>query len=428
MNVKKTTLKNGLNVLMLHVPSVESVTFTVFAKVGSRYESEQDAGLSHFLEHMLFKGTQNFPSAAQVATPIDAIGGDFNAFTTKEHTQYYIQAEHHHFDLAFDLLTDMALRPLLKEEEIEKEKGVVIEEINMYDDNPSSVAESALDSLIWPNSALGKDVLGTKQTVSSFTRGQVFKFKESHYQPSNMILGISGNFDEKKVLEKINSTWGMLKNSAAPKLQKVVDRQAHPRFKCIDRKIQQANMALGFKSFPHEHPMNYSMYLLAIMLGGNMSSRLFTSIREERGLAYTVSSWNVPYFYTGSFNIFAGIKIDSAVEALIQILVELRKIKSDLVSEMELRRAKDFFKGKVALSHENTHRRLDWALDAFADSGEVKTISEVLKKIESVTPVDIQKAANAIFQDDHMSLAVVGPFGEGQAFESELHFKENYIG
>jgi predicted Zn-dependent peptidase len=428
MNIKRKTLRNGLNILMLHIPSVESVTFTVFVKVGSRYETAKDSGVSHFLEHMLFKGTQNYPTAADITTPIDAVGGDFNAFTSKENTQYYIQAERHHFDLAFDLLTDMALRPLMKEEEVEKEKGVVIEEINMYDDNPGAVADNALDSVMWPESALGWDVLGSKESVSKFSRGQIFKYKERYYQPSNIILGVSGNFDEKKVLEKISHNWGALKNIAVPKLKRVADKQNQPRFKCIDRKTQQAHIALGFKSFAHDNPSNYASYLLAILLGGNMSSRLFTTIREERGLAYSIGAGNTPHFYTGQFVIQAGLKTESAKEAIVQILSELRKIKSDLVSDTELQRAKDYFKGKVALMHENSHRRLDWALDAFASSGEIKKIEDTIKKVMAVTPLEVQKVANKIFVDAGMSLAVVGPYDSGTEFKKELHFKHNYVG
>ncbi len=418
--------KNGLNVFMVNLPDAESVLFTIMVKVGSRYETMEVSGISHFLEHLFFKGSTAYPNPTDISGIVDAIGGDFNATTSKELTEYYIKAEKHHFELIFDVLSDMILNPLFNEVEIDKERGVVIEEMHMYQDNPGSQVETNLEKTMWSKSPLGWDILGTKEVIKSITRQQIFDYKEKYYQPSNMVLGISGNFDRKKALEKIQKTWAVLKNKKTPTYKKVVEKQAKPYLHIENRDVQQAHLALGFKSYPHDHKKNVATFLLANILGGSMSSRLFITIREQKGLAYYLSASNSPYFNVGNFTIHAGLKVESTKDALIEILSELRKIRSDRVSEIELRRAKDYVRGKMALAQEDRHRRLDWVMDHFAFSGKIKTLEEFYKKVEAVTAEDIRVVANEIFQNNRMTLALVGPFRNKKEFEKELHLKKNF--
>jgi predicted Zn-dependent peptidase len=426
MDYIQKTYKNGLNVFMVNLPDAESVLFTIMVKVGSRYETIEVSGISHFLEHLFFKGSTAYPNSSDISQLVDAIGGDFNASTSKEITEFYIKAEKHHFDLIFDVLSDMIINPLFNEVEIEKERGVILEEINLYQDNPGAQVESNLEKTMWPNSPLGWEILGTKESIMGMTRQQIFEYKQKYYQPSNIILGISGNFNEKVALEKIQKTWAVLPNKLTPKYKKVIEKQAKPYVHVEYKETQQAHLTLGFKSYEHDYKKNVATFLLANILGGSMSSRLFIIIREQKGLAYYVGASNSPYFDTGNFTIHAGLQISKANEALVEILSELRKIRSDRVSEIELKRAKDYVKGKMALAQEETHRKLDWVMDHFAFSGRIKTLQEFYKKLEAVTADDICEVANEIFQNERMSLAVIGPFKNKKHFEKELYLKKNF--
>ncbi|GAC1412069.1 MAG: pitrilysin family protein [Candidatus Doudnabacteria bacterium] len=426
MDYTHKTYKNGLNVFLVNLPDAQSVLFTIMVKVGSRYETIDVTGISHFLEHLFFKGSTAYPNPTDISQLVDAIGGDFNASTSKEITEYYIKAEKHHFELIFDVLSDMVLNPLFNETEIEKEKGVVLEEINLYQDNPGAQVEANLEKTMWPGSPLGWEILGTKESIKKMTRQEIFAYKEKYYQPSNIVLGISGNFDTDKALDKIKKTWASLPSAKTPVYKPVTEKQNQPYLDIDFKKTQQAHLALGFKSFEHDNKKNVAVFLLSNILGGSMSSRLFVTIREQKGLAYYLSASNSPYFNVGNFTIHAGLQIDKANEALVEILAELRKIKSDRVSEIELRRAKDYVKGKMALAQEETHRRLDWVMDHFAFSGKIKTLEEFYKRLEAVTAEDIQMVANEIFQNNKMSLSIIGPFKNKKEFTKELHLKENF--
>jgi predicted Zn-dependent peptidase len=426
MNYKHKLYSNGLNVLTVHVPEAESVVFTVYVKVGSRYENEKIAGIAHYLEHVFFKGSRNYPYSSSISSLVDGVGGDFNASTSKENTEFYIKTSKTHFDMIFDILTDMILNPLFDEKELEKEKGVVIEEINMYQDNPGAQAENNLESIMWPDSPLGRDIIGTHASIRALTKKQVFEFKNKFYQPGNIILGVAGNFDPKKVAKKVENTWARLENKKVGTFKKATDKQAKPNLHIEYKATKQAHMALGFKSFPHDHKKNAATFLLASILGGSMSSRLFMNIREQKGLAYYIRASNSAYFNTGNFTIHAGLKIDSTLEALREVLMELRKVKSEIVIDAELKKAKDYIKGKVALGLEDTHQKLDWVLDSFAVRGRVKTPQEFFQQLDTINAKDIQDVANEIFVNEKMSLALVGPFKNKKSFEKELYIKENF--
>lgn len=420
MQLTHKTLKNGLNVLLVNLPDSKSVLFTILVKVGSRYETKEVSGVSHFLEHVFFKGSKKYPKPTDISQIVDAIGGDFNASTSKEVTEYYIKAEKHHFDLIFDVLSDMVLNPLFREEELQKEKGVIVEEINQYEDIPASQVENHLEKVMWPESTLGWEILGTRQSIQKMKRSSVLKYKNTFYQPSNILLGISGNFYTKEALKKIESTWGKLKNKKTPKHRHKETKQRKPNLTVIYKDTQQAHFALGFKSFDHVSKKNPAVMLLANVLGGNMSSRLFVEIREKRGLAYHISAANTPYHDTGNFTIHAGLQVEKTKSALIEILKQLKDVKNTSVSAKELKRAKDFIRGKIALAFENRHRNLDWFMDHFAFTGKVKSIESFLDEMEKVSVKDIQKLSKEIFQEKNMSLAIIGPFKEKHSFEKEL--------
>ncbi|MBU6447541.1 insulinase family protein [Patescibacteria group bacterium] len=412
--------ENGLTVLLMPSDAAESVFVNILVKVGSRYERSEVSGVSHFLEHIFFKGSKKYPQPTDIAQTIDAIGGDFNAATSKETTEFYIKAEKHHLDLIFGVLTDMMQNPLFDPAEIEKEKGVVIEEINQYQDSPSDQVESNLEQAMWPGSALGREIIGTKETVTALTRDKIAEYKDIFYQPENIILGISGNFDTEAVMKKAEAAWAHLPNTKTPKFEPISIAQKTPQLNIEYKDTQQAHLSLGFLSYEHDHKKNPAALVLACILGGNMSSRLFVKIREQKGLAYYVSASNTPYFNTGNFTIHAGLRIADTLHALEEIVKELRLIKSEAVSEQELQRAKDFIKGKTAIAFENIHRQLDWIMNQFAFAEHKKTLREFLDEVEKVTAQDVLDVADEIFAGNRATLAVIGPFKDTAVFENLL--------
>jgi predicted Zn-dependent peptidase len=423
MKYSRKTLKNGLNVFVLNIADAQSVVFTIFVKAGSRYEKADEAGVAHFLEHVFFKGSKKYPQATDISTLIDGIGGDFNAATSKEWTEFYIRAEKHNFEMIFEILTDMIQNPLFAQKEIDREKGVVIEEINLYQDNPGAQVENNLEKIMWPKSKLGKEIIGTRESIRAMSRKQIFGFKQTYYQPKNMILGISGAVSEKKVWQLLRDSWAPLKNRAVPKFERVKEKQSQPNLQLEFKDTKQAHLALGFKSFGHGHKDNPAALLLASILGGSMSSRLFVVIREEKGLAYFVRASNSPYYDSGNFTIHAGLQIEKTMDALRAILDEVQKIKSELVSEAELKRARDFMRGKVALGLEDNQEKLNWVLEQFAFTEKIKSPEELFTQFDKVTAADLQRVAKDIFSEQNMSLAVIGPFKNIKAFKKALRLE-----
>ncbi len=420
MKYSKKILSNGLTVIEVPSHDAESVVVDFFVKTGSRSESEKENGISHFLEHFLFKGTKKYPTAAAISSLIDSIGGEMNANTGKEHTQYYIKAAWQHLPIIFDVLTDMMQHPLLDEPELEREKGVIVEEINMYKDAPMYEIENVLEQSMWPKDALGRDIAGSKQTVTKFTREMFLDYINRHYQTPNIILGISGKYEAKKLRELIFSRWSKYPKKRFYGWEKSTDKQNASRMKVKFKETEQAHMSLGFKGFAYADKRNAAQAALSAILGGGMSSRLFTEVREKRGLAYYVRASGSPYQDTGVFNIGSGVKVDKIGEALEVILSELKKIKDETVLEQELRKAKEYIKGRTALAMEDNQVRLDWFLEREAFYTKIETPDEVLKKIEAVSALDVQKVARDLFQSKKMTLAVIGPYKNDKLFKKSL--------
>lgn len=405
---------------MLPIPDAESIVFNALVKTGSRYEDNKISGVAHFLEHLFYKGSKKYPEPTSISSAIDAIGGDFNAATSKESTEFYIRAAKKHADLVFDVMTDMLQNPLFKKEEIKKEKGVVIEEINLYQDNPGVQVENDLEMVMWPNAALGRDIIGTKQSVSNLSHAQITGFKKKHYVPGNMILGFSGAFDEKKLLRRIEETWGRLPAAKISQSKKTVDDQQKQALEIKFKNTQQAHLALGFKSVPYKDRDSLAASLIGAILGGGSSSRLFVEIRERQGLAYFVRAYNNRYSDAGNFTIHAGLKIEKTLDALSAIMEELARIKNEKISEAELNRAKEYLKGRTALYLEDDHEKLDWLMERFAFYGELVLPKEIYSRYDSINAEDIMRVANRIFTNESMNLAVIGPFKNKKEFQKRL--------
>ncbi len=420
MKYLKKTLRNGLTVIEVPSHDAESVVVDFFVKTGSRSESAKESGISHFLEHFLFKGTKKYPSALAISSLIDSIGGEMNANTGKEHTQYYIKTASQHLELIFEVLTDMIQNPLLDEKEMEREKGVIIEEINMYKDTPMYEIENVLEQTMWPGTPLGRDIAGTKETVMKFNRQMFADYINRHYQTPNMILGVSGKYNPAKLNALIKKYWLKHPKQKFHGWDKAKDGQSAVRLKLQYKETEQAHLALGFKGLAYASPQNAAQTVLSAILGGGMSSRLFMEVREKRGLAYYVRSSGSNYQDTGLFNIGAGVQTGKIEEAIKVIFGELEKIKALKVDAKELSKAKEYLKGRTTLALEDNQNRLDWFLEAEAFKPKIQTPAEVLKKIDAVTADQVQKVAKDLFDRKKMTLAVIGPYKSDKIFRKLL--------
>lgn len=416
MKYNKTILKNGLTVIEVPSSDAESVVVDFFIKTGSRSESEVESGISHFLEHFLFKGTKKYPSALEISTLIDSIGGEMNANTGKEHTQFYIKAASKHLSLIFEVLTDMIQAPLFNEAELEREKGVIVEEINMYKDTPMYDIENILEQQMWPKDALGRDIAGTKESVVKFTPQMFRAYMKKHYQLPNMILGVSGKYNKKELWSLIEKYWNKYPKAIGGGWSKAQDGQKTPRVKVNFKKTEQAHLAFGFKGLKHTDKRKYTQSVLSAILSGGMSSRLFTEVREKRGLAYYVSASGSTYHDTGNFTVRAGVQVDKIEESIKVIMGELEKICTERVGNEELKKAKEFLKGKTTLSLEDNQARLNWYLDDVAFCKEIITPKEVFLAIDKITSNDVQKLAKDLFNKEKMSLVVYGPYKNVKVF------------
>lgn len=422
MKYTEKVLSNGLTVLQVPSTDAESVVVDFFVKTGSRSETTKENGISHFLEHFLFKGTKKYPSALAISSLIDSIGGEMNANTGKEHTQFYIKAASHHLKLIFEVLTDMLQNSLLDEAELEREKGVIVEEINMYKDTPMYEIENILEQQMWPKDALGRDIAGTKETVTKFNREMFQDYINRHYQTPNMILGVSGKYNQAELNKLIQTHWAKYPKKRYYGWEKVSDRQAAPRLKLQYKVTEQAHLVMGFKGLAYGDKRNAAQSVLSAVLGGGMSSRLFMEVREKRGLCYYVRSSGGNYQDTGVFNIGAGVQIGKIEEALKVIIQELSKVKNKKIESGELQKAKEYIKGKTVLALEDNQVRLDWFLDRAAFHPKITTPTEAFKKIDAVTSADIQKVSRDLFQSKKMTLAVIGPYKQAKIFKKILSF------
>ena len=404
----KQVLKNGLTVLKVPIKGARSVLVDLFVKVGSRQEKPRINGISHFLEHLFFKGSEKYPTAQELSHALDAIGAEYNANTGKEHTQYYIKAARKHLPFIFEVLTDMLQRPVFDAEEIEREKGVIIEEIKMYEDTPMRHVEDVLEEVMWPDQALGRNIAGTPEVIRKISKKDILDYVGTFYQPKNMILAVSGSFDEDILDKLIEIHWKGLKNHPYPAAVIAVEKQKTALVRVEKKKTEQMHLAIGFRSYDYNHPNYITQLILGTILGGGMSSRLFIEIRERRGLAYYVKASPSNYQDTGLFVIQAGVRSGSLLDSVKVILEEVRKIRDQVVPERELKKAKEYIKGTLTLSLEDSESLLGWYLEQIAFRHKTLEPDDAFHMIDKITAEDVQKVARDIFQEKKLNLAVVG--------------------
>jgi predicted Zn-dependent peptidase len=415
---ERTTLDNGLRVLTASMPQAQSVSCFVMLAAGSRYETRETSGIAHFSEHMFFKGTERRPTARDIAAEVDAIGGEFNAFTSKEYTGYYVRCASEYRDTALDVLADMLRNSKFDTEEIDREKGVIVEEMNMYFDTPRDYISGVFDDLVFGDQPLGWDIVGRKETVQAATRETFLGYLDHWYRASRMVVGMAGNLGD-GLLERIGELLGDVADGETGAPAEAVDANGSP-VKLHSKPSEQAHLCLGVRGYPIRHPDRYALELLRVVLGGGMSSRLFTEVRERRGLAYYVFAANQAYTDTGSVYAQAGVDVKRVDEAVTTIVGELRKIAAEAVPADELEKARSFAKGRFVLQLESPQGMNMYGLRREVLEGGVPDPSEVLAELDRVTAEDVQRVAADIVRDEALRLALIGPFDDAERFEKLL--------
>jgi predicted Zn-dependent peptidase len=416
----RQTLPNGLRVLTATMPQAQSVSCFVMLAAGSRYETRESSGIAHFAEHMFFKGTERRPSARDIAGEVDAIGGEFNAFTGKEYTGYYVRCAAEHRDVALDVIVDMLRHSKFDAAEIDREKGVIIEEMNMYFDTPRDFVDGVYEGLVYGDHPLGWDIIGRKETVQGATRDSFLDYLGRWYKPSRMVVGVGGRTGD-DLVEHISELVGDLEDApTGTPLPALTTAENGSRVKVHTKASDQAHVCLGVRSRPIADPDRYVLMVLSTVLGGGMSSRLFTEVRERRGLAYYVFATNHAYTDAGSLYAQAGVDIERIDEAVETIAAELRTIASEAVPPDELDKAKSFAKGRFALQIESPHGLIMFGLRREVLEGRAPEPDEVIAGIDAVTAEDVQRVARDLIDADALRLAVIGPFDDPERFEQRL--------
>lgn len=418
---EKTVLDNGLRIVTHPMPKMQSVALGIWIKAGGRYESVEYKGISHYLEHLAFKGSKNY-SCRKIKESIEGVGGSLNGFTSEELTCYLTKLPHSYLDLALDILSDMVINPSLLQQDIEKERTVILEEIKMHKDQPQGYVYDLLDNLLWPNQPLGMSIIGTVESINRTQKQDLNSYKQQYYTPSNIVISATGLLEHNKFINRVKKRFYSLQNNHTPTFSKAKEKQHRPQLEWLDKDTEQTHMALGFHSFRRGHPLKYALGLLNIILGANMSSRLFNELREKRGLAYDIGTQVKRFKDTGAFIVHAGIDNHNVSDAIKLILLELRKAKDELVSIDELKRAKEFYSGQLTLALEDTLDHMLWIGESMSTLNKTYCLDEIIKEIESVKRQDILKASKQIFKKKNLNLALIGPLKDNRkVIYNQLH-------
>ena len=407
--IQETTLVNGLRIITDFMPHTRSTSISLGVQVGSRNEQDNIAGVAHFIEHLLFKGTKDMPDPLQISETIEKTGGTLNAATEHESTIYWCKIVSDFTKQSLKLLFDMLQNSLFSPKSIELERHVIVEELNGVNDDPSSRTEAILDELMWPCTALGRDIAGTKETVTSISREEILNFLSTHYVGSNIVLSVAGQLKHDQVVDAAQQYSAKMSTGEKIEIPEIVSTQSSRQFRSEYRDTEQIHMSMGFPGVSRRDPDRYAVDLLCTILGEGMSSRLFNEIREKRGLAYDIG---VLHFNDiGSIQVFAGLHKNKYEEAIDVIVSELDRCKYD-VAESELNKVKSLVSGRLKLRLEDTQFVSGWNLSQELSSSEIRSPEEVLRNIEAVTVSDVTKVARKYMTYDRMNISIVGPVGE----------------
>lgn len=420
MHFKKTTLKNGLRVITMPMKGTQTSTVLVMVGTGSKYEHREISGISHFLEHLFFKGTKKRPSKLIIAGDLEKMGADYNAFTSKEYTGFYVRAASFQLDKSMDIVSDMLKNSLFPADEIEKERNVILEEIKMIKDDPPRYVADLFEILLYGDTPAGWDLGGTPESVSKITREQIISYFNSQYAVKNIIITVAGAIDSKNILEKIKKYFGKFGDGEPMKKESVKEFQEKPEILIYPKETEQTHISLGVRGYDITHPDKYALSLLSVILGGGMSSRLFSSVREKYGLGYYIYSGAEFYTDSGYFTTQAGIDSKNLTKTIQLILEEYHKIAEEEVGKKELQKVKDYIKGRTLIGLESSSSMASFLADQEVLEGKVVTYEEKLKKIDAVTTKDIQRVAKNIFKTNNINLAIVGQGGDKSELQKIL--------
>ena len=417
---QKTTLENGLRIIAVPQKGTEAATVLVLVGTGSKYETKDINGISHFLEHLFFKGTKKRPNSLAIAEPLDKIGGIYNAFTSEEYTGYFSKIEASQLELALDWASDIYLNSLLPEKEIEKERGVIIEEINMYLDTPMLYIGELWKKLLYGDQPAGWEVVGTKENVAKIKREQILNYLKSQYVASNTIICLAGKIPSSQIINKIKKYFSKIRKIQPKSKLPVVEKQDKPRPLLFPKQTDQTHLAIGVRAYNLFHPQRYTLELLGVILGGMMSSRLFEEIRTKLGIAYYIRTAVENNPDTGYLVTLAGIDNKNVEKAILTILKEYKKISQKKVPPVELKKAKDNVKGRTVLELESSDAQASFYAGQELLEKKILTPDEIFAKIDKVRESDILKVARDIFQPKKLNLALIGPFEDKTKFEPLL--------
>jgi len=422
MKINKDMLENGLRVLTAEMPGSKSATVLLLVRAGSRYETKNLNGIAHFAEHMFFKGTKKRPTAVEIASLIDSLGAEFNAFTSKEYTGFYIKAASNHLELVTEVLSDMLMNSKFDQEEINRERNVIAEELRMYLDTPMRHIGDVFEQLLFGDQPLGWDTVGTLESLANINRADFLSYNAKYYLGPNMLFVVGGDVTIEKGYLLAERYFSTLPKKSSPSFQKVKFDQTKPALKLSYKDSEQAHLCLGVRSYPLGHPDRYKVKVLNSILGSSMSSRLFIQLRERRGLAYYVRSGVEEYHDAGYLAAQAGVEPKNINEAIKVILAEFAEIASKSVDDKELSKAKEYLKGRLILELEDSREvSTMFGLQELLER-KIRTVEEIIQEIDKVSKENVREAAKKLFVEDSLNLAIIGPFKKEEQFINDLKF------
>ncbi len=417
---ERTVLPNGLRILTSSMPQTHSVSLSLYVGTGSRYELDGEAGISHFLEHLLFKGTERWPSAKELSETIDGVGGMMNGGTDREYTVYYIKVARPHMQIALDVLLELVRKPVLDSSELEKERGVILEELAMVEDSPPQLADLLLDSILFPGNPLGRDVAGTPASVQAIDGQMIKGYLHKQYAPNNTVMAVAGNISHEEIVGAIEAAMADWPKGSPGSWIPLDGVKPSGRFAMHYKKTEQAHVTVAVPGIPLNHPDRHALSFLSVVLGEGMSSRLFMELREKRGLVYDVHTYVAHFLDAGTFNIYTGVDPKNAVEALKVVVTEFARLRDDGITEAELTKARELSKGRLLLRMEDSRNVSGWigAQELLLEN--VRSIDDAVAEMDAVTLDDVNRVARNLIDPRKAHLAVVGPYRSDKRFAGVL--------
>ncbi len=422
MNFNKKVLKNGLRILTVPMKDNPTVTVLVLVEAGSKYENKENNGISHFLEHMCFKGTNKRPSALEITKELDSIGAQYNAFTGQEYTGYYAKADYKNLDKILDVVSDMYVDPILPEGEIEKEKGVIIEEINMYEDLPQRKVWDVMFELLYGDAPVGWSIAGPKENIKNVKKADFIDYRMRHYVSESTTIIVAGKIKEKEVIEKVKKAFDKMSSRKKEDKKKVVENQKEPQIKIHYKDTDQTHLIIGSRTYNTYNKYNPIIRVMSAVLSGGMSSRLFQRMRDQLGICYYVRAGNETFTDHGFFAVSAGVDSTRVKEAIKAILEELRRVATETISKEELEKVKQYLIGSLHLGLESSDAVADFYGEQEIFHKEIKNPDDIVKEINAVKAEDIKLMAERIFKNEGLNMAIIGKFKDDKEFKEILRF------